>query len=231
MGLMQCRWLQGEGLQTGGLGPGSRFRIAAGSAQRGLSFPICKVQSSTTLTSNVLPKLEMWLCSQSPASHSEFGTPLERIPGGLSELLCDFTACPPLPSQSPRKGRALRPWWFIDASTAQVGVPPAQGRHGARGGQRATPSAEGKGPGAHVLSSMHLPRPPALIQAKAQMTTPFPVATEEATSCPIRPLTEIWPCWPAAPFCLSSQKSAVTVGAALLHLTSFSTPQTAGCVS
>lgn len=40
-----------------------------------------------------------------------------------------------------------------------------------------------------------------------QLITPLPVATEEATSCPICPLTEIWPCWPAGPFCPSSQKS------------------------
>ena len=146
----------------------SHFQIATGSPRRGLSFPICKVQSSTTLTSHVLPKLEMWLCFQSPGSHSESGTPLERIPGGLSELLCDFTACPPLPPPLPRAqgkaGLSGHGGLLMQAQHRWV-CPQPRADTGPGEGQRATPSAEGKGPGAHVLSSMHLPRPPALIQA------------------------------------------------------------------
>lgn len=52
------------------------------------------------------------------------------------------------------------------ASTAHRRVcpqPRANTRPGEGSGPFPLPSAEGKGPGAHVLSSMHLPRPPALI--------------------------------------------------------------------
>lgn len=140
------------------------------------------------------------------------------------------------PSQSPKRVGALRPWWFIDASTTQAGVPPAQGRHRARGEQWATPTAMLSAEAEKAWGPMS--SPPCISQGpqtcsvpQRQLTTPLPVATQEATSCPTCALTEIWPCWPAGPFCTSSQKSGSHCGGCcpLPDITSV-IPQTASCL-
>lgn len=61
------------------------------------------------------------------------------------------------------------------------------------------------------------------------LTTPLPVATQEATSCPTCALTEIWPCWPSGPFCTSLRKSGCHCGGCcpLPDITSTNPPGTA----
>ena len=160
------------------------------------------------------------------------GTTLETVPGGLSwgassfELFCDYTACPPHPSQSPRRGGALRPWWFIDARrkhSTQAGVPPAQGKHEARGGQRAFSAALSRGQRAWG--------PRLLLHASPTAPSPDPCHGDSW------PHHSLWlqkrqPAVPSAhplryglvgllpPSVLHRRNPAVTLGAASHHLTS-----------
>lgn len=116
------------------------------------------------------------------------------------------------------KLQALGPWWFIDAhrkhSTGEHA--PARGGQGARGGQRTTPMTalptEGEGPGGPCPLLLTSPRPPNLIHATETADRTAPYGYKRGDQLSHRPLTEIWPCWPAGPFCPSSQKSGRRCG-------------------
>lgn len=103
------------------------------------------------------------------------------------------------------------------ASTAQAGVPPPGADRGPGEGSGPPPQQRcqqrGKGLRAHVLSfSMHLPGPPDLIRATETADHTTPCGHRRGDQLSHLPLTEIWPCWPASPFCPSSQKSSCHCG-------------------
>lgn len=59
---------------------------------------------------------------------------------------------------------------------------------------------------------MHLPGPPDLIHATETADHTTPCGYRRGGQLSHLPLTEIWPCWPAGPFCPSSQKSGCHCG-------------------
>jgi len=78
---------------------------------------------------------------------------------------------------------------------------------------RATQSAEGEKAWGPMSSPPCFSQGPQTCSVPPrQLTTPLPVATQEATSCPTCALTEIWPCWPSGPFGTSSQGSGCHCG-------------------
>lgn len=148
--------------------------------------------------------------------------------GGMpTELLRDSVVCPPaLPESKESWGsQAMAACLLVHiASTAQAGMPQPRADTGPREGS-GPPHSDAASRGGEGLRAMSSPTPcisqaPDLIHDTETADHTAPRGYKRGDQLSPLPLTETWPCWPAAPSVLHHSNRVVTMEAVLLHLTS-----------